>query len=460
MGARCSGCRADNGDDLDINDDLSIIYSTLDSLNLLASEELSLRYGVIEKLPLPQHHQQEGNEDNGSEGAFSSHVSASFKVVGRRKEELTDVDDDDDDEAEENTGINGNSPQEKTTREMSTSHKHRPPSPKSVTSSVPFSMKEPSPKKAASKQIYLLEEIPTENLHPVELVQQHELHEFWQSLDHPNIARLVEVSYYPADGDTTAQENNTRIANDGNPSSSSSSSSSTTNSKTQHHRLSLVRELCEGGTIFERSRCFSERNARMMMRQILSAVQYLHSQNIVHGDLRAEWFHFGSSSSSSLSSSPTKRDSTSSTITAATNNDYWKLQLINVTLARRLDGMHRRKELQQGPSRLHIVNNNHHAISMYTTALEVLRGSPPSKASDMWAVGVILYQMIAGKLPFGSTMQAYHASMRAGATLQFKPPMAWMMVSAQVKDLMQRLLSTKPNERLTVEEALNHAWLK
>ena len=447
MGARCSGCNTDDGDDLDINDDLNI-YSTLDSLNLLASEELSLRYGVIEKVPLPQSHKYE-EEDSGGSGVFSSHVSASFKVVERRKEALTDEDEFDDDDEDENNEVNGNSPQEKATKRPSASRKQRQASPRSVIN-LPFSIKEPSTKKAAGKQIYLLEEIPTENLHPVELVQQQQLHEFWQSLDHPNISRLVEV-YYPADGDTAAQEDDICVVNDGNPSIVS------TSSKPQHSRLSLVRELCEGGSIFERSRCFSETNARIMMRQILSAVQYMHSQNIVHGDLRAEWFHFASSSSSSSS---TKRNSTNSTSTTATKNDYWTLKLINVTLARRLDGTHRRRELEQGPSRLHIVNNNNHAISMYTTALEVLRGSPPSKASDMWAVGVILYQMIAGKLPFGTTMRAYHASMRAGATLHFKPPMAWMMVSSQVKDLMQRLLSIKPNERCTVEEALNHPWIK
>jgi serine/threonine protein kinase len=49
--------------------------------------------------------------------------------------------------------------------------------------------------------------------------------------------------------------------------------------------LYIVMELVEGGDLFdrivERGR-YSEDNARLVMRNVLSAVEYLHVRNIVH----------------------------------------------------------------------------------------------------------------------------------------------------------------------------------
>ena len=47
-------------------------------------------------------------------------------------------------------------------------------------------------------------------------------------------------------------------------------------------------DICEGGDLFEtikNSNIFSERTAAKMMKQILSAVVYLHNNGFVHRDL-------------------------------------------------------------------------------------------------------------------------------------------------------------------------------
>ena len=51
----------------------------------------------------------------------------------------------------------------------------------------------------------------------------------------------------------------------------------------------LVLELCEGGDLFhniKQSRYFSEAKAAQVIKQVLSAVNYMHKQRVVHRDLK------------------------------------------------------------------------------------------------------------------------------------------------------------------------------
>lgn len=55
--------------------------------------------------------------------------------------------------------------------------------------------------------------------------------------------------------------------------------------------LYIVTELLEGGELFDeliRRRKFTEKDCGKIMRQLLEALSYCHSQNIVHKDLKPE----------------------------------------------------------------------------------------------------------------------------------------------------------------------------
>ena len=51
----------------------------------------------------------------------------------------------------------------------------------------------------------------------------------------------------------------------------------------------LILELCEGGDLFayiKKNRFFSETKAAHIIKQILSAVNYMHKQGVMHRDLK------------------------------------------------------------------------------------------------------------------------------------------------------------------------------
>lgn len=53
----------------------------------------------------------------------------------------------------------------------------------------------------------------------------------------------------------------------------------------------MVTELCKGGELFDeiiKQVTFSEKDAAMIVKQILLAVAYFHEMNIVHRDLKPE----------------------------------------------------------------------------------------------------------------------------------------------------------------------------
>ncbi|KAJ3398881.1 GTP-binding protein Rho1, partial [Chytriomyces hyalinus] len=74
---------------------------------------------------------------------------------------------------------------------------------------------------------------------------------------------------------------------------------------------------------------------------------------------------------------------------------------------------------------------------------------------DIWAAGVIAYQLCYGSLPYPGLSAAIHARDTAMPKLQF--PVSFL-VSKAASEFMQLLLSDNPDDRPSASEALQHPW--
>ncbi|CAB1353797.1 unnamed protein product [Coregonus sp. 'balchen'] len=98
----------------------------------------------------------------------------------------------------------------------------------------------------------------------------------------------------------------------------------------------------------------------------------------------------------------------------------------------------------------------------YYVAPEVLGPEKYDKSCDMWSLGVIMYILLCGFPPFYSnTGQAISPGMKQRIRMgQYKfPNPEWAEVSEEAKQLINQLLKTDPNERMTIGQFMNHPWI-
>jgi calcium-dependent protein kinase len=189
----------------------------------------------------------------------------------------------------------------------------------------------------------------------------------------------------------------------------------------------IINEFCPGGELYDQiNNVFSETQIAVMFRQILSGLAYLHSNNIVHRDLKLENILIKEIEKSK-----------------ETNEDLFVLKIIDFGTAK-------------------IFDKNKHARaivgSSYYIAPEVLN-KKYSFECDLWSAGVILYMFIVGHAPFdGKSDREIMEKVKKGDYL--KNEERWLNSSKEVRDLINKLLKYKPEERLTAFEALKHPWFK
>ncbi len=92
----------------------------------------------------------------------------------------------------------------------------------------------------------------------------------------------------------------------------------------------------------------------------------------------------------------------------------------------------------------------------YYMAPEVLKGDYDKKC-DVWSLGVVLYVMLCGYLPFtGDNTRELISKIKEGA---FNFPITeWRHISMDAKDLIKNCLVVDVSKRYTVEKCLHHPW--
>ncbi|TPX46215.1 hypothetical protein CcCBS67573_g10328 [Chytriomyces confervae] len=76
---------------------------------------------------------------------------------------------------------------------------------------------------------------------------------------------------------------------------------------------------------------------------------------------------------------------------------------------------------------------------------------------EMWAVGVLLYTMVVGGSPFHSDAEILEGTVRMPRGFHLESDKDY---HGGCRHLIQRLLDCDPETRITIEEVLEHSWLK
>ena len=92
-------------------------------------------------------------------------------------------------------------------------------------------------------------------------------------------------------------------------------------------------------------------------------------------------------------------------------------------------------------------------------APEVLIGKGYDQEADVWSVGVILYLLISGKLPFDSPEKRAIIDKTLHCQLPLKEDV-WVHASSSCRDLIKGLMDKDPKTRLTAQQAREHVWFK
>ncbi|KAL3098375.1 hypothetical protein niasHT_022739 [Heterodera trifolii] len=209
-----------------------------------------------------------------------------------------------------------------------------------------------------------------------------------------------------------------------------------------HHYIVL--ELLGGGELLQRLRRmekFTELQAAEIMAQLVAAVKHMHDRDIVHRDLKPENILF-------------ERDQP--------DDAKPRLRLVDFGFARILP-------------RPAVTGSTMGSQSLITPLCGTLHFAAPevldiedelpqyNEQCDLWSLGVVLFTMLSGKVPFHAKSQAESAAeiiarIRA-ADFSFSDPV-WSMVSQSAKDLITGLLTVDPTRRLSLAQLGAHPWLQ
>mmetsp|Transcript_34728 Transcript_34728/g.34377 ORF Transcript_34728/g.34377 Transcript_34728/m.34377 type:complete len:155 (+) Transcript_34728:519-983(+) len=92
----------------------------------------------------------------------------------------------------------------------------------------------------------------------------------------------------------------------------------------------------------------------------------------------------------------------------------------------------------------------------YYLAPEVILGVRTSK-SDIWSLGILLYCLLSGSLPFVSDSQETVYEKAKEADVHFDGKI-WGTVSYEAQDLISKMIDRDYHHRYNTEECLSHEW--
>ena len=188
----------------------------------------------------------------------------------------------------------------------------------------------------------------------------------------------------------------------------------------------IVMEYIRGGRLTdymkEKKFNFTEKRVAELIYEIALGVKYLHKYGIIHRDLKPD------------------------NIMLTEASDRGHIKIMDFGLSKILG---KKEKTSDGFGTLTFVSP------------EVLIRKPYNKEIDIWSIGVILYLMLSGDLPFDDPEDD---EQKIAKSIVFKdvefPQKKFGNKSKEVIDLIKRCLTKEPRDRIKIDEILKSDWIK
>ena len=200
----------------------------------------------------------------------------------------------------------------------------------------------------------------------------------------------------------------------------------------------IVMEEIDGGSVFDRfiekmeekEETYTEKEAAILFKQIMSAINYCHKQGISHRDLKLENLLYVSKVKNA------------------------QVKMINFGFSAFFENIipTLNDALKGEKGKMTEVVGTIHYMSP-----EVVEGKYTEKC-DIWSAGVILYTILSGLLPFegDSAKEVFKKILKKKYSF---PEPEWTGISNEAKDLISKMLCEE-SKRYTAQMALDHPWIK
>ena len=188
----------------------------------------------------------------------------------------------------------------------------------------------------------------------------------------------------------------------------------------------IVMEYIKGGSLTDYMKSkkfnFTERRAAELIYQLAKGLKYLHKYGIIHRDLKTD------------------------NIMLTEASDKGNIKIMDFGLSKILG---KKEKSTDGFGTLTFVSP------------EVLIRKPYNKEVDIWSLGVILYLMLSGELPFDDPDDNEQNIAKSIVYQDVKfPPEKFSKRSKAVIDLIKGCLTKDPKNRIKIDEILKGEWIK
>lgn len=180
-------------------------------------------------------------------------------------------------------------------------------------------------------------------------------------------------------------------------------------------------ELCNGKELFDYivdQKQISEKHAAKIIKQLLSALTYMHSKKISHSDLKPE-----------------------NVMVQTDENNEVNVKIIDFGNA------------------IKLLNGDEFKKVTYTafySSPDMIKHKQCMK-NDIWSLGVMLYIMLSGMPPFvGKDVKTLDNNI-INKKVEFNGN-EWANVSNEVKELIEKMLIKSASKRISAKECIKHSW--